>query len=715
MKKSITLLSVGFLSLVALTGCVKNKKSDSSSSTTSENSAEDTEVTSSIEDITTGGKVTKEEYLQAFENFKKETNYTLESNMVIESRDDVDDPAEKIARIQSTKRDGLKLETSDDIEFDEIFDEKYFEYFYESQELTTDEEKLAAYNFKVATIKDAGLNITEKRENYIKICVQGENSTDFAEYIEDNDEFVIEYEYESPREAFYKTLTFKEDCYVIDDQAAYAFFDILANENIYDSLAYDEENEKYLVEDIEQFIIDEMDDESIEEIEDVESLEISVSFDNKKLVGAKFIADYGDGSYMSQIFTIKDRGTSAVTLPTNIISCDHIERSFLDSDYNSEYHYQYCRHCSSVLSYEKHNLICDGKMCSACDYDNYCKNKYYLDLGDEHMSSHFAYWADERNGEADDYSFYDLDCEWNEEQQTYIYHADCEEDCGLVVIRKDYEEQKVEGYPCASIGETEWTFIDSKNDNQVLKTIITKDFNSYHDFDYSYEYGDETDPCKVITTKTCPDCGLTYSKTEYDHDITTHYSADGCTLITTEECGCGYQNTYSVVSHKDLVIDSKVENSRNQYNCHCEECGEEFVKFYDKFEYYDQAFHEVRSRDMYDNMIGWVLLEHVYDENGVCIYCDYDKTEDEYTVEKIYSYYEGADYMYLIYYPNGDLYEFDYPEYMFDITSSEDGTSIEGRSTLSDYRFTIDGYNSSEEVYRIYKGEQLIKEITKSN
>ncbi len=69
--------------------------------------------------------------------------------------------------------------------------------------------------------------------------------------------------------------------------------------------------------------------------------------------------------------------------------------------------------------------------------------------------------------------------------------------------------------------------------------------------------------------------------------------------------------------------------------------------------------------------------------------------------------------MYSIFYPNGDLCEFDYPEYMSDITYSEDGTSIEGRSTLSDYRFIIDGYSGDEEVYRIYKGEQSIKEVTK--
>ena len=683
MKRQSVLIFMPLLLVGSITGC-KNK--NSSNTNTGSNSQ------------TSGTKVTEKEYKDAIENFGDIKNMTVDFNLAIKASTESAGVYQIISQEGTQKIDNLKLSYETKSGFIQEVTKEGFESLYAQMGAVTDEQKEAAYNQLVNNVSSSGGIILEQKEDYLKVAMMISSEINYGKKIENEDIFVIDYQDTGYIDGqYYESKKFVEDSDSYGLQTVEQMLTGLNDSNVYKLLTYSKEDGAYTITDIDVASAVFGTDLAAEGISDVK---ISISFDGKDLSSFS-ISAADDKQLVTESFVVKNKGTTQVSLPTNILVCDHEAYGPIFDDYVSDYHYSECYECDSVLRYEAHTY--DHHVCTKCGgHESRSRVSKALDLGDEHMNSHFRYYED-TEGNAVDADIYDFDSTYDSTLGKYVYTCHSHE-CDLKLIQ-DYKYESLTENKCIEKNTYIYKFYHGES-TTPFKTFEYVRYQADHEFDYS-STDDSTNPCITHNTKTCTSCGYSDSYQSAYHTTNDTYSVNGCLLITKSTCeDCGKETIKESVSHKLLKIGEKTTEG---YLCHCDECNKDFV--------YSLYFYESGNYGHYvsNHTTGsYYRLPHEYDEENHCKLCGYDKRADHYDVEWVYCYYEGAESIYINLNSDGERSYisstgFDY-EY-----DSETGISTH-TARYTDYSYTEKSSYNDETGWCteivIKKGETVVLEYT---
>lgn len=661
----------------------KNPNSNNSQDTPSNND----------DDPKTGIKtISKEDFLKTIDNAKNEENITI--NIAADMKGQEDEPGNFTGLLMgnSLKIDGKKTETYVSLGMIQEYTEDYFEYIYNESGATTKEEKDEIYLSILGSLEMMGSEVVEQKENYILGKLVLEDGSRYGEKIQDDDTFM--YDYESTglgNETYFKSKVFISDSESFDLHSIDNLISPFIAEEVYDGLVFDETSKKYFSNDIN--LIGSL-DESAPDEEDIVSFSISYDFLDKEILSISL--EYTTEDSITTFVISFERGTTDIVLPSSIIECDHEDVTSIFDNYGDGYHFARCLDCDCVLRYEEHTYT--NGICLKCGHiENNEGIQKDIDLGSEHMSSHFRCF-ETADGTVVSLNVTGVTYDYDYDKEVYV-HRCANDECDLRIERCSTEEHN-ETNPCL-IGEVStYKFYHGEAETPFYEYTGTINSVNHH-FDET-NVPDPENPCKFICTKKCTVCGLTDTYEECSHDYEEIYSSNGCKLVFTEKCkDCNKEQKVEKVVHKELVIG---DADGDRYQCHCNACNEDFVYTLDIDDYTGFKGHDVYR--YYGGGDG--LMPHEYGEDGKCVLCGYDKSEDEYKAIWIYCAYEGKDYIVVSVDSEGKFNQILYGDKFIYV---EDEITGEGKyvSSYSDYVIEVVTDEITSEIhYVVKKGSTII-------
>lgn len=323
--------------------------------------------------------------------------------------------------------------------------------------------------------------------------------------------------------------------------------------------------------------------------EDFGTATLIYTFENEKLLRLEASSSYEseEGKETTKyIYEYSNYGTTTVTLPTNVYTCEHNCETY--DDYNDGFHYTYCDNCESVIEYEAH-AFGDDFICSECGYFPERYEDLVIDGLDEAFEITVAY--NELNDEIVGLYFYYDSSEYDENDNNILYYY---VEGSESYIKETYSCELIDDTKCLYQVTYTYEFYGSEG-GEALRDPISYTY-TYEDHYFNDEVLEKDENCIANVVSTCEDCGHVEEHTEVVHN-----------------------------DHLELENPVEDEISFPNVDATCPDCGTsedgtEYCLYWS-----DENVHKLGV--LFGHKWYYSEYEHVYEDN-ICIYCGYEKVEN---------------------------------------------------------------------------------------